>query len=135
MKARVGLWIDHEKAVIVALTDHGEEIRLVISKVGRQLRRTGDSPLKGSFDALHVPASDVKERTLRAHLNLYYDAVIAAIRDSAGILIFGPGEAKGELKARLKKNRLASAILAVESADKMTDRQIAARVRAYYMAR
>ncbi len=134
MKARTGLWIDHGKAVVVALTDKGEEIRLVISKVGRQLRRTGDSPLKGSFEPLAVPASDVRERILKAQLNLYYDAVIATIRDSAAILMFGPGEAKVELKKRMKKAKVAERIVAVEPADKMTDRQVAARVRKYFDA-
>lgn len=132
MKARTGLWIDHGKAVVVALTDKGEEIRLVISKVGRQLRREGGALLKGSFDAIAVPASDVRERILKAQLNLYYDAVIATIRDSAAILIFGPGEAKVELKKRMKRAKVADRIVAVESADKMTDRQIAARVRKYF---
>ena len=132
MKARVGLWIDHSKAVVVALTDRGEEVRLVISKVTRQLRRTGDAPLKGTFESQMAPASDIRERTLKQQLNLYYDAVIATIRDAAAILIFGPGEAKGELKTRLKENRLADRIIAVESADKMTDRQVAARVRKFY---
>jgi len=33
MRRRVGLWIDHRKAVIVAVTDTGEEIKLIISKV------------------------------------------------------------------------------------------------------
>ncbi len=132
MKARTGLWIDHGKAVVVALTDKGEEIRLVISKVGRQLRRSGDTLLKGSFDAIAVPASDVRERILKAQLNLYYDAVIATVRDSAAILIFGPGEAKTELKKRMKRAKVAERIVAVESADKMTDRQIAARVRKYF---
>lgn len=132
MKARTGLWIDHGKAVVVALTDKGEEIRLVISKVGRQLRRSGDTLRKGSFDTIAVPASDVRERILKAQLNLYYDAVIATIRDSAAILIFGPGEAKIELKKRMKKAKVAERIVGVESADKMTDRQIAARVRKYF---
>jgi hypothetical protein len=31
MKTTVGLWIDHRKAVIVALTDEAEEIKLIIS--------------------------------------------------------------------------------------------------------
>ena len=132
MKARVGLWIDHSKAVVVALTDRGEEVRPVISKVTRQLRRTSDAPLKGSFESQMAPASDIRERTLKQQLNLYYDAVIATIRDAAAILIFGPGEAKGELKTRLKENRLADRIIAVETADKMTDRQVAARVRKFY---
>ncbi len=50
MKTTVGLWIDHRKAIIVAVTDKGEEIGLIISKVGKQLRRSGDSPLKGPYD-------------------------------------------------------------------------------------
>jgi len=50
MKIRVGLWIDHRKSIVVAVTDKGEETRLVISKVERQLRRSGDSPLEGAYD-------------------------------------------------------------------------------------
>ena len=49
MKTQVGVWIDHRKAVIVAMTDTGEEIRLLISSVEKQLRRAGDSPLPGSL--------------------------------------------------------------------------------------
>ena len=43
MRTRVGLWIDHRKAIVVAVTDKGEEIGLIISKVEKQLRRSGDS--------------------------------------------------------------------------------------------
>ena len=132
MKTKVGLWIDHRKAIIVAVTDKGEEIRLIISKVERQLRRSGDSPLEGAYDAKQVPASDSRQRTLTAHLNIYYDAVIACIRDAESILVFGPGEAKGELKKRLKKANLSGRIVGMETVDKMTDHQIAAKVRQYF---
>ena len=132
MKTKVGLWIDHRKAIIVAITDKGEEIRLIISKVERQLRRSGDSPLKGAHDAEQVPASDSRQRTLTAHLNIYYDAVIACIRDAESILVFGPGEAKGELKKRLKKANLSGRIVGMETVDKMTDHQIAAKVRQHF---
>jgi hypothetical protein len=43
--------------------------------------------------------------------------------------VFGPGEAKGELEKRLEGEGLTGHILAIEAADKMTDRQIAAKVR------
>jgi hypothetical protein len=109
MKTKVGLWIDHKKAVIVAVTDKGEEIGLIISKAEKQLRRSGDSPLKGSYDPLQVPASDSRQKTLTGHLNIYYDAVIASIRDAEAILIFGPGDAKDELKKRLKHGDLSYA--------------------------
>jgi hypothetical protein len=40
MRTKVGLWIDHRKALIVAVTDKGEEIRLIISKVEKQPGRS-----------------------------------------------------------------------------------------------
>ena len=132
MKTKVGLWIDHRKAVIVAVTDNGEEIGLIISKVEKQHRRSGDSPLKGPYETLQVPADDSRQRTLTGHLNIYYDAVIASIRDAESILIFGPGEAKDELKARLERSNLGGRIVAIEAVDKMTDRQIAAKVRQHF---
>jgi hypothetical protein len=46
MKTTVGLWIDHRKAIIVAVTDKGEETGLIISKAEKQLRRSGDFPLR-----------------------------------------------------------------------------------------
>jgi hypothetical protein len=129
MKTKVGLWMDHRKAVIVAVTDNGEEIRLIISKVEKQLRRSGGSPLKGPHEASQVPADDSRERAFTGHLNIYYDAVIACIRDAEAILIFGPGEAKVELEKRLASKELSGRIIGIETVDKMTDRQIAAKVR------
>ena len=128
----VGVWIDHRKAVVVAVTDQGEEVALTISKAERQLRRSGDSPLKGPYEALQVPADDSREKKLTGQLNIYYDAVIASIRVADAILLFGPGEAKGELQERIEKSRLRGRIVAVETVDKMTDRQIAAKARQYF---
>jgi len=132
MKTTVGLWIDHRKAIVVAVTDKGEEMVLVISKAEKQLRRSGDSPLKGSYEPSQVPASDSRQRALTGHLNIYYDAVIASIGDAEAILIFGPGDAKGELQKRLKRSNLAGRIVDIQTVDKMTDRQIAAKVRQYF---
>lgn len=132
MKKAVGLWIDHRKAIIVAVTDKGEEMGLVVSKAEKLLQRTGDSPLKGRYEAQKVPPDDSRQKALTGHRNLYYEAVIACLRDAQTILIFGPGEAKGELQKLLKKSKLAGSIVRVETADKMTDRQIAAKVRQYF---
>ena len=132
MRTRVGLWIDHRKALVVAVTDKGEETSLIISKVEKQLRRSGDSPLKGPYEQQQVPADDSRERRSTAQLNIYYDAVIACVRDAESILVFGPGEAKDELQKRLKRNKLGGRIVGIETVDKMTDRQIAAKIRKYF---
>src|SRR5256885_13464761 len=132
MGTKVGLWIDNRKAIVVTVTDKGEEMELIVSTVQKQLRRSGDSPLKGPYEQQQVPADDSRQRTLTGHLNIYYDAVIACIGDAESILIFGPGEAKGELTKRLKRSDLGGRIAGVETVDKMTDRQIAAKVRRHF---
>ena len=72
------------------------------------------------------------QRALTGHLNIYYDLVIASVRDAQSILILGPGEAKGELKRRLVRIGLGARIVDIETFDKMTDRQIAAMVRQHF---
>lgn len=129
-----GVWIDHRKAQIVALTAEGETTRIILSNVEKHAERGGDSPMKGSFDARQVPADDRRQRALTGELNVYYDAVVEALRDYGTVLVFGPGEAKGELHARLLKNKQGGRIAAVETTDQMTDRQIVAKVRAYFGA-
>lgn len=129
MALKTGLWIDHRKAVTVAVTDSGVETRMIISNVEKQLRRAGDSPLKGRSEPEKVPMSDSRQRAYTGHLNRYYDAVIASLGNAQEILLFGPGEAKLELRKRLKKAGLGDRIAAVETVDKMTDSQIATKVR------
>jgi len=132
MKTTVGLWIDHRKAIIVAATDKGEETKLIISKVEKQPGRFAGVRSTTPYESQQVRADDSRERKFTGHLNIYYDAVIACIRDAESILIFGPGEAKGELQKRSKKSKLGGRIVGIETVDKMTDRQIAAKVRQYF---
>jgi len=129
-----GVWLDHRRALIVVLTADGEVIRTVLSHVEKHLERGGDSPMKGSFEARQVPADDRRQHALTAELNVYYDALIAALRDCERVLVFGPGEAKGELHARMSKKQQGGRVAAVETTDQLTNRQIAAKVRAYFGA-
>ncbi|MCJ7459409.1 MAG: hypothetical protein MUP17_10500 [candidate division Zixibacteria bacterium] len=128
----MGLWIDHRKALIVAITDKGEETRLIISKVEKQPGRFDGVRSTTPHESRLVPADDSRQRKFTGHLNIYYDAVIASMRNAESILIFGPGEAKGELKKHLKRARLDGRIVGIETIDKMTDRQISAKVRQYF---
>jgi hypothetical protein len=128
----IGVWIDHRKAVIVSERADGEHIDTVLSNVEKHSEREGDSPLKGSYEALQVPADDKRQRALTGHLDIYYDAVIAKAAAAAALFIFGPGEAKGELKRRFEQKNLGSRVAGIEAADKLTDRQIAAKVREYF---
>jgi hypothetical protein len=123
MKKNIGLWIDHRKAVIVIITEEGEELKKITSNMEKHVHFTGGTASEdGSTE-------DVRDRQFGNHLNNYYDEVIAVIRDADSIQIFGPGEAKGELEKRLEREGLKAHLLVVETVDKMTDRQILAKVR------
>jgi stalled ribosome rescue protein Dom34 len=132
METKAGLWIDHRQAVVVLITDTGEEIKQIMSNAEKQLRRTGSTPLQGNFDPQHVPSDDSRLRTFTAELNSFYNEVIDSVRDAESILIFGPGEAKDELKKCLEGNNLGDRITAIETVDNMTTPQIAAKVRQYF---
>lgn len=136
MKTNLGLWIDHRKALVVAITDKGEETRLIISKLEKHLGRSGGKRSAAStFESQLVPADDRRERRFAGLLQIYYDAVIACIRHADNILIFGPGEAKGELEKRLVKNKLSGRIAGMETVDRMTDHEIATKVRQYFQVK
>ena len=123
MKKEVGLWIDHRKAVIVVVTEEGEDVKEIASDMEKHVRFSGGP---GTDDG---SAEDMRDRRFESHLNAYYDRVVAAVRGADSIQIFGPGEAKGELRRRLEREGLLGNVLALETVDKMTDRQIAAKVR------
>jgi hypothetical protein len=66
------------------------------------------------------------------HLNEYFDGVISLLRNADSIFIFGPGEAKLQLKKRLENSELSGRIIRVDTEDKMTNHQISMRVRQHY---
>jgi len=111
---------------------NSEEIVHIASEVETQPRRSGDSPLKGDYEPQQVPADDSRQRALVGYLNSYYDTVIASIRTAESLLLLGPGEAKHELNKRLAEQQLGGRVVAVETVDKLTDRQISAKVRDYF---
>ncbi|HTV95497.1 MAG TPA: hypothetical protein VME42_05825 [Steroidobacteraceae bacterium] len=134
MSGKAGVWVDHRQSIIVALGADGPQTSHIVSHVEKHPERTGDSPLKGPYEARQVPRDDSRQRALTGHLNTYYDTVVAALRNYDALLLLGPGEAKGELQKRLIKAKLGARIEAVETADKMTDPQIVAKVRAHFGA-
>ena len=125
MKRKVGLWIDQKKAVIFNLSDEGAEIKRISSEMEKHVRFSGGMQEES--------AEDQRDNRFTGHLNNYYDEVISYIRSAESILIFGPGEAKRELKERLEIEKLHGNIVGIETVDKMTDNQIVAKVRQRFL--
>ena len=116
MKPNAGVWLDHREAVVIVLTEFGESVKTIPSAVVKQ-------------HAKEMPADDIRERVHTEHLSRYYDEIIAHLRNAGAIAIFGPGEAKGELKKRFEAHKDESRAITVEAADNMTVHQVVAMVR------
>jgi hypothetical protein len=126
MNRQAGIWIDHKDAYVVFVGEGAEESKRFASGMEKHVRFSGHAA------AQEGSADDQRDRQFAAHLGKYYDEVIAHVRDAQSILIFGPGEAKGELEKRLASKGLGERIVGVETVDKMTDHQIAAKVREHF---
>lgn len=131
MKKNAGLWIDHREAVIVVLSESGEATTRILSGVEKHPSRASE-PSQGRFKSHQAPADDARENAFMGHLARYYDEVVSSVRDAGSILIIGPGEAKEELKKRLKPHESAPRTITVETAGQMTEQQIAAQVRRHF---
>ena len=128
MNKKVGLWLDRNKAVIVSITDNGEERKRITSDMEHYVRYSSSVPGDGSPE-------NIRDRRFWNHLGEYYEKIIAHIRDAAEIQIFGPEVAKYELQKRLEREGLAIHIVSMEDADKLTDLQIAIKVQTRFPAR
>ena len=117
-----GLWIDHQKAVIVTVRGEDGATKVIYSDVEKHGKSGND-------------ADDTSLAVFTEHLNKYYEEVISELRGAESIFIFGPGEAKGELEKRLAKENLGELVKAVETADKMTDAQVAEKVKEHFLHR
>lgn len=132
MKKKAGLWIDHRKAVIVNIYDRKVEKMTLESTVEKQLGRVNGVRSLAPFENRMVVADNTQENIFKNSLGKYYNLVCSKIKEAESILIFGPGEAKIELKKFIEKNNPANMIIEILTTDKMTDHQITAKVLSHF---
>ncbi len=102
MKREIGLWIDHRETVMVTLDGDKEDIKHIDSDVEKRVRYSGDSETRVTGDFHKDRAEDIRDRRF---------------------------EGQPEFHKHMEKHLPLTKIVNVESADKMTDAQIVAKVR------
>ena len=132
MKKEVGLWVDHREAVIVTEVNGVEMIRKIRSNMEQHVRFSSGRRSKAPIKSQMPTAEDMRDRQFGDHLGRYYEGIVSLIKDADSIWIMGPGEAKIELENRLKRDELGGRIVGLVNVDKMTERQIAAKVRRHF---
>jgi hypothetical protein len=131
----VGIWIDHGHATIVSLSGKQLTTETWDSEVERHPRLAGGSRSATVYRAQDVASERTYEQRFQRQLTAYYKRLIGRLRDADQLFIFGPGKAKAELKKALEKYKdFRGTIVGVEPADKMTEPQIAAKVRQRFSA-
>jgi len=124
MDHKVGIWIDHKRAVIVASSATGLTTKTLESEVDAHHRFSG--PLEGGGEKKY-------EQRHGEQLDRYYDDVLGQLGRPQAVLILGPGEAKLELERRLRRSAVFSdSVVTGETTDKLTDPQIVAKVKEHF---
>jgi hypothetical protein len=124
MNNNVGIWIDHRKAVIVSASAGHVTVKTLESELEAHPRYSGQQDGGGEkrYEERHGQL-----------LDQYYDEVISQLTEPDGLLIFGPGEAKLELKQRFGRSKAhAGRTVEIETTDKLTDPQIVAKVKDHF---
>jgi hypothetical protein len=135
MNEKVGIWIDHRKAVIVSASADRVVAKTLESTVGPHSRYSGraGSPQPRGEGPQDEGGEKKYEERYRERLDEYYDEVISQLGQPEALLILGPGEAKLQLKERLSHRKaLSECRVGIETTDKLTDSQIVAKVKEHY---
>jgi len=129
--ANIGLWIDHHKAVIVNAPATGNDRTAAVHPTENQPIHIRGAA--SADDELQPTAGrEATDQQFHQCLSGHYDEVIALVHGAKSLLILGPGVAKDELESRLAHLQPSARTVKVEAAEKLTDRQIAARVHEYF---
>ena len=134
MNEKIGIWIDHKRAVIVSTSPDRVTTNTLESEVGPHARYSDRAVYPTSGGPQDGRGEKKYEERYGQHLDRYYDEVISQLGQPEAILIFGPGEAKLELRERLSRSKaLSDRTVDIETADKLTDPQIVARVKEHFL--
>jgi hypothetical protein len=133
-KPYLGIWVDHRDAYLIWADEDGQ-IQLQHAPVegppvdGRSdLTVAGGAGVYGAVP--HHARPEDKQRRLSDRL---YERIFKVVREAEDVYIFGPGQAKKELKKALQEHKdFPGQIVGIEAADKMSEPQMAAQVRKFF---
>jgi len=133
MSKDIGIWIDHKKAVIAAISDGKESLVHIDSGIEKRVRFGGGARTSVPYGPEDVVAGDKIDRRIDQELHRYYQKVLMELSGADHIYLFGRKEARIEMEKELKKSLgLASKFVKSEPADKMTDNQVMAKTRKFF---
>ena len=134
MKKQTGIWLDHEKAIIVTLVGNGYKLNTIESDIVTRERVDGETRKYGRFGDQSLSQEKHKERRIKEQTSHFLKNLLSEIKDVDELVLFGPANMKKELEKQILHDAtLAPKLQAVESADSMTENQMVAWVKKFYL--
>lgn len=136
MKKNIGIWIDHKEAILVSVEKGGQTTtERIESHAESHFGRLGEVKAEDTPVAPSVSKKEQKADERHNHqLHNFYQMVIKKAGKADNIFIFGPGEAKFELAKEIEKIKgRHSKIAAVKASDKLTESQIVAKAKSFFL--
>ncbi|MEI6691510.1 MAG: hypothetical protein WCL43_02185 [Chlorobium sp.] len=136
MKKNTGLWIDHKEAVLVSIQDDKSLVQRIESGAERHHKPSGGWKSGGTNVAQTVSNEHIDEERRKHQYHAFYQRVMELLEDSAGLAIFGPGEAKVELAKEISKvSELHKKVTVIEACERLTENQLVAKVKLFFSSR
>lgn len=135
MKKKIGIWIDHKEAILVAIEGDQTTVERIESHAESHFRPSGGWKAAGTSVAQSVSREQKADERRKHQFHNFYEMVIKKAGKADNIFILGPGEAKLELAKEIKKIKgQHGRIAAVEASDRLTENQIVAKVKSFFLA-
>ena len=127
MNPNIGLWIDHQRAAIIIASSGQEDVREILRHGNPTME---NAPLGATFwFAPTTSWAGIKQEWNR---DRFYNRIIASVHVADSLLIFGPDEAKAELRQRLECSKSKPRHIDIETASVMSPREIMSKVRSHF---
>ena len=137
MKKQTGIWLDSKEANFIELVD-GDLVNFrKIGSDSRKAKAKGGAPSGGLRGGTAVGVSEkTMENRRHNEERVYFNEILENIKDADEVVIFGPGEAKDHLVNAIKAHpsHFNSDLMAVLTADNMTENQKVAYVKSFFEA-
>ena len=133
MKKAIGIWVDHRQAVLVSMEAGETVIRQLESGIEPHVHSSGGWRAGGNAGVQSITKENTADERRKHQRHDFYQEIIKAAGEAGAVYILGPGEAKHELIKEIEKIKGSHlTVSAVETCDRMTEPQIAAKVKAFF---
>ncbi|NOH04713.1 MAG: hypothetical protein HND47_23455 [Chloroflexi bacterium] len=95
MTKRIGLWIDHKRAVILTMSERGEAMQTIESGIDRHISYRGATRPRTPYSPQYQKGDDQLDKQFNGLLKKYYSEIMSHLRGADAILIFGPRRGEG----------------------------------------